>query len=325
MEARNKELTDKIQNVQKCRRSSARTYASTIRRLGNNFRGAGKQYTKDLSWVHNKEILERIRKFDATLNVKRNLVNGMIIALKIKPNKTLSDQYMEYLQKLNTEVDARAKSGVISEKMQARWLSYTKIMGLWRLLARKVRLSQAYKRDKLVARDFKQISQYFILSLYVLTSPVRNTWASVTFHNQKGFENIGKRDANYLVIRRSGIQVYWNAFKTSGKMKEVVLDVPKKLEKVIRKHVKYLKKWFPENNRLLLNSRYEPMSSVSLTKFLQSLFYSYFRKRIGSSQIRSVFLSHKYSHEADQERKKVAREMLHSVDTQKFYIKKGKT
>ena len=106
-------------------------------------------------------------------------------------------------------------------------------------------------------------------------------------------------------------------------MKEVVLDVPKKLEKVIRKHVKYLKKWFPENDRLLLNSRYEPMSSVSLTKFLQSLFYTYFRKRIGSSQIRAVFLSHKYSHEADQERKKVAREMLHSVETQKFYIKKG--
>ena len=324
MEARNKELTDKIQKVQDCRRSSARTYASTIRRLGNNFRGAGKAYTKDLSWVHDKEILERIKKFESTLNVKRNLVNGMIIALKIRPNKILADQYMEYLKKLNTQVDERAKSGVISEKMQQRWLSYKKIMGLWRLLARKVRLSQAYKREKLVARDFKLISQYFILSLYVLTSPVRNTWASVTFHSQKGFENVGKRDANYLVLRRSGLQVYWNAFKTSSKMKEVVLDVPKKLATVIRKHVKYLKKWFPENDRLLLNSRYEPMSSVSLTKFLQSLFYSYFRKRIGSSQIRSVFLSHKYSHEADQERKKTAREMLHSVSTQKFYIKKGK-
>jgi hypothetical protein len=324
MEPRNKELTDRIEKVQKCRRSSARTYASTIRRLGDKFRGAGKGYTKDLSWVHNKEIIERIKKFEGTLNVKRNLVNGMIIALKLRPNKLLLDQYTDYLQKLNTEVDTRAKSGVISEKMQKRWLSQKKVMGLWRLLARKVRLSQAYKRPKLVARDFKLISQYFILSLYVLTSPVRNTWASVTFHNQKGFENVGTRDANYLVIRRSGIQVYWNAFKTSGKMKEVVLNVPKKLEKVIRKHVKYLKKWFPENNRLLLNSRYEPMSSVSLTKFLQSLFFSYFRKRIGSSQLRSMFLSHKYSHEADEERKKIAREMLHSVDTQKFYIKKAK-
>lgn len=325
MDPRNKELTDKIQKVQNCKRSSARTYASTIRRLGNEFRGQGKGYTKDLSWVHNKTILEKIKKYQSTVNVKRNLVNGMIIALKIRPNKVLSDAYNTYLQKLNTDVDNLAKSGKLTEKQQARWLTWQKIVGLRRLLARKVRLSQAYKRAKLNSKDFKLISQYFILCLYTMTSPVRNDWALVTFHSVKGFENIGHRDNNYLVQRKSGYQVYWNQYKTSKKYKEVVLDIPKNLEKIIRKHIKYLKKWFPDNNRLLLNSRFEPMSRISLTKFLQSMFFSYFRKKIGTSHIRTIFLSHKYSHKADEERKNVAREMLHSEETQqKFYVKEKK-
>lgn len=322
---RNKELTDKIQKVQKCKRSSARTYSSTIRRLGNSFRAKGKGYTKDLSWVHEKEILEKIKKYDTTLNVKRNLVNGMIIALKIRPNKVLSDLYADYLQKLNNEVDALAKSGQLSEKQQKRWLTWSKILALRRVLARKVRLSQAYKRPKLNTKDFRLISQYFILCLYTMTSPVRNDWASVTFHSQAGFENIGHRTDNYLVTRKSGMQVYWNAFKTNKKFKEVVLDVPKNLAKVVKKHIKYLKKWFPDNNRLLLNSRYEGMSRVSLTKFLQALFYSFYRKKISTSHIRTIFLSHKYSHTEDKERENVAREMHHGLATQqKFYVKQTK-
>ena len=326
MQQRNKELVDRIHRVQKCKRSSARTYASTIRRLGEKFRGGKKGYAKDLNWVHDKDIIENIRKHDSTLNVKRNLVNGMIIALKLRPNQPLLDKYSEYLQKLNTEVDTKAKSGELSEKQQARWLTWEKIVKLRRILARKVRLSQAYKRDKLTARDFKLISQYFILCLYTMTSPVRNDWALVTFHSVKGFENIGTRDSNYLVQRKSGYQVYWNAFKTNKKFKEVVLDVPKPLQTIMKKHITYLKKWFPNNNRLLLNSRYEPMSRISLTKFLQSMFYTWFRKKIGSSHIRTIFLSHKFSHKEDEERKRISKEMHHSLDTQqKYYVKKTKS
>ena len=325
MQPRNKELVDRIQRVQKCKRSSARTYASTIRRLGDRFRGGKKGFTKDLSWVHDKDIQENISKHNSTLNVKRNLVNGMLIALKLRPNKILTDKYAEYLQKLNVEVDTLAKSGVLSEKQQARWLTWEKIVKLRRLLARKVRLSQAYKRQKLTARDFKLISQFVILCLYTMTSPVRNDWALVTFHSPKGFENIGQRDSNYLVQRKSGYQVYWNAFKTSKKYKEVVLDVPKPLQTVLKKHITYLKKWFPTNSRLLLNSQYAPMSRISLTKFLQSMFYTWFRKKIGSSHIRTIFLSHKFSHKEDAERRKISKEMHHSLDTQqKFYVKKTK-
>jgi hypothetical protein len=59
LDNKNKSLVDKIHEVCKCARSSARTYASTIRRIGDQFGGG---YKKDLKFLHKPDILEKIKK-----------------------------------------------------------------------------------------------------------------------------------------------------------------------------------------------------------------------------------------------------------------------
>ena len=318
---KNKALVDKIQRMQDCARSSARTYASVIRRLGNLF--APKKFNEDLKWVTNPGILEKIKKFDTTLHARRNLVNGMIIALRLNPNKSLSEKYVAYLKELNKQVEDQARSGKLTAKQSAKWLSFKKIVALRKLLAKQLRLSQSYDRKTLRAKDHRLITQHLVICLYTMTSPVRLDWATVKWTTEKGFQNIARSSGNHLVIRRSGMQVYWTSFKTAKTMKEVVTDIPKPLAKVIRKYLKWQKKWFPDTNHLLLNSKYEPMSRMSLGAFLTNIFKTYYGKRISASQLRLIFLSHHFSHDEDKKRERIAREMHHSLGTQKLhYVKK---
>ena len=67
----------------------------------------------DMKWAHDTKIIGKIKKYDTTLNVKRNLVNAMMIALKLHENDTLYKQYSMYLVELNKQVDDFAKTGKI--------------------------------------------------------------------------------------------------------------------------------------------------------------------------------------------------------------------
>lgn len=321
MQKKNVELVDKIQAKLKCKRSSARTYASTIKRVAREF---GTGYNSDMKWAHDKKILSKIKKFDATLNVKRNLVNAMMISLKLHENAALYKQYADYLQELNKQVEEFAKSGKLTTKQQQNFISYDKILKLRRLLGRRVRLSQVYKRDKVISRDFKVLTQWIVLNLYTQVPPVRLSWATVSFHNERGIGNARQQLGNYLAIRRGGWRVYWNEHKSQDKHGTVEVEIPKSLERVLRPYIRYLKKHFPDNKQLLLNARYEPMSKASLSQFLRNTFFTHFRKRIGTQAIRRIFLSHKYSHSEDKKRAEVARQMLHTESVQKLhYVKQN--
>ncbi len=318
MQKKNVELVDRLQSALKCKRSSCRTYASVIKRVAREFSSG---FNKDMKWSHDKSILSKIKKYDTTVNVKRNLVNAMMNSLKLHPNDSLYKQYSTYLSELNKEVEEFAKTGKLTDKQQKNYLSYDKILKLRRLIGRKLRLSQAYKREKATPQNHKLITQWIVLNLYTQLPPVRLSWATATFHNEKGIGNAKRHLGNYLAIRRGGWRVYWNDHKSQKKHGTVEVDIPKPLERILRPYIKYLRKNFPDSAHLLLNSRFEPMSRPSLSLFLQTMFYSHFRKKIGSQAIRRIFLSHKYRNQ-DKERSEVARQMLHDESTQRMYYVK---
>ena len=316
----NKSLVDRIFNHPKIKaaRSSSRTYASTIRRVGDQFGGG---YKKDLKWIKQPLLLNKIKKHDGSLNVKRNLVNAVIIAFKLEPNDKLSDKYHKYLLELNKLVDEQNKSGVLSEKQMKKTISFDKVVKLRKLLGKKLRLSQAMGRKTIGARDLKVVNEYVLLCCYSMTSPVRLDWASVTYHNKRGFENIKEKSGNYLVLRKSSVTVYWNQYKTAKIHGSTSTELPKDLSRILRRHCKFMKTHFPDSNNLFLNARFEPMTRQNLGKLLENLFFSYFKKRISVSALRRIYLSSKYL-KVTKEAKEDARKMMHSVGVaQKNYVK----
>ena len=318
-ENNNKTLVDRIHTVCKCARSSARTYASTIRRVGDQFGGG---YKKDLKFLHKPEIMEKIKKLDASLAVKRNLSNAVIIGLKLEPHAKLNDKYHAYLLELNKQVDTHAKSGKLTDKQIAKMISWDKIIKLRKLLAKKLRLSQAMKRKDVTASSLKLVNSFVLLACYTMTPPVRLSWSTVTFHNQKGFHNIGDKTGNYLILRKQSVSVNWNSYKTQKHHGSVTTELPKPLARILRRHCKWMKQHFPNNSRLFLNTRFEPMTRQNLSKTLENLFYSFFKKRISVSAIRRIYLSSKYKHSIVSEARRDANSMLHTVsEAQNSYIK----
>ena len=265
--------------------------------------------------------LGKIKKHESSLNVQRNLVNAMIIAFKLEPNVKLVEKYHKYLLELNKKVDENNKSGVLSEKQQMKTISFDKVVKLRKHLGKKLRLSQAMERKKIGAKDLKVFNEYVLLCCYSMTAPVRLDWASVTYHNKRGFENIKEKSGNYLVLRKSSVTVYWNQYKTSKVHGSTSTELPKDLSRVLRRHCKFMRTHFPDSNNLFLNARFEPMTRQNLGKLLENLFFSYFKKRISVSALRRIYLSSKYL-KVTQEAKEDARKMMHSVDiAQKHYVK----
>ena len=317
----NKELVDRIFNHPniKAARSSSRTYASTLRRVGNEFAGG---FKADLAWIKQPLLLAKIKKHSGSLNVKRNLINAVIIAFKLEPNDKISAKFHKYLLELNKLVDEKNKSGVLSEKMQSKMIPWDQVVKLRKLLGKKLRLSQAMGRKKIGSRDIKVINEYVLLSCYSMTPPVRLDWGTVTYHNKKGFANIKQKTGNYLVLKKSSVTVYWNEYKTARTHGSVSTELPKDLSRILRRHCKFMKTHFPDNAYLFLNARFEPMTRQNLSKLLENLFYRYFKKRISVSSLRRMYLSSKYSHKVIQEAREDARKMMHSVSVaQQNYVK----
>ena len=318
----NKTLVDKIVDKMQCKRSSARTYASTIRRIGTTFSG---EYKKSLKFLEEKGLLAKIKKHDSSLHTKRNLVNGVIIGLKLLDEEALSRPFHKYLLELNKAVDERSKSGELTEKQLAKTISWEKVVKLRKLLAKQLRLSQAMKRKEVGPRDMKVVNEHLAVCVMSMTPPTRLDWATVSFHNKKGFANIKEKNQNYLVFRRGAVVIYWNNFKTVGKIGSVSHELPKPLATILRRHAKFMREHFPDNDRLFLNSRLEPMSRQTFGKLLENLFFRYFKKKISVSALRRIYLSSKYSHSKILEAQEDAKKMLHSVKTaQSHYIKETK-
>ena len=239
----------------------------------------------------------------------------------LEPRLREPEKYHKYLLELNKQVDEKNKSGVLTEKQLQKTVSFDKVVKLRKHLGKKLRLSQAMERKKITGKDLKVINQYVILCCYSMTAPVRLDWASVTYHNKKGFENIKEKTGNYLVLRKSSVTVYWNQYKTSKIHGSTSTELPKDLSRVLRKHCKFMRTHFPDSNHLFLNSRFEPTTRQSLGKLLETLFFSYFKKRISVSALRRIYLSSKYR-KLNLEAADDAKKMMHSVKVQQqHYVK----
>ena len=154
-----------------------------------------------------------------------------------------------------------------------------------------------------------------------MTSPVRRDFATVTYHNKRGFANIREKTGNYLVLRKSSVTVHWNDYKTKKTHGSVSTELPKPLARILRRHCRFMTKHFPDSNNLFLNARFEPMTRANLGKLLENLFFSYFKKKISVSALRRIYLSSKYF-KIQKEAKEDAKNMMHSTSVQqKNYIK----
>ena len=319
--AKHQKLSDRIQKERGCKRSSARVYSSNLSRLHREFCSHTK-YAQDLKWLDGnyKPLLKKLKLVE-NLNTQRNLLAASLVGFDLLKNTAARDPYVAQIAKLNEKQTGAART----PKQEAKFVDWSKIIKLRRLLTRTVRLGKYYTRKKLLRREFQVLQQNMVLHLYTQIPPVRNDWSTVRFMTSSQWDDLTEEEKttdNILVMGRGAYHVYWADYKTVKKHGVIQQVIPKVLQSLLKKHIKYLKLHFPENDHLLLSSTGTPMTRNGLTKFLQRLFYTHFRTKTSTSALRSIFLTHKFDKKALDEQRDIAKAMHHTpAVAREFYVK----
>ena len=320
--AKHQKLTDRIQKERDCKRSSARVYSSNLNRIHREFL-AHTKYSQDLKWLKesHKGLLTKLKKVE-NLNTQRNLLAAALVGFDLLKETAAREPYVEQIAVLNEKQKSAPDR---TPKQQAKHVDWNKIIKLRRLLTRTVRLGKYYTRKKLQRREFQVLQQNLVLHLYTQIPPVRNDWSTVRFMKVSEWDELSedeKTESNILVMGRGAYHVYWADYKTVKKHGVIQQVIPKVLQSILKKHIKYLKLHFPDNEHLLLSSSGAPMTRNGLTKFLQRLFYTHFRTKTSTSALRAIFLTHKFDKKQLDEQVTIAKAMHHTpAVAREFYVK----
>ena len=318
-------LSNRIQKARNCARSSCRVYASNLSRLHREFLPKT-TYNDNLKWLYdNSEKLLTKLKTVPNLNTRRNMLAASLVGLDLLDAKKKRIPFVAQIAVLNKLSKEQAQSGKMTEKQAQKFVNWESILKLRRLLSRTVRLGKYYTRKTFSRVEFQTMQQNLALHLYTLLPPVRNDWSDVRFLSEADWEDLDKetkQSTNNLVLARGGYRIYWANYKTVKKHGVIMEVIPKQLQTLLKKHIKFLREQFPENEHLLLTGTGTPMSRNLLTKFLQRLFYKHFRKKISTSALRSIFLTHKFNKKDLEEQRTIAKQMHHTPSVARdFYVR----
>jgi integrase len=148
-----------------------------------------------------------------------------------------------------------------------------------------------------------------ILGLYVLAPPRR----SKDYLLMKIDTKQDDKQFNYLDLKKK--QFVFNNYKTNKTYGEQIVNISDDLILLLKKYLKYKK----TDNNFLLNkfNGDEIKSDNAITRKLNKIF----GKNIASSMLRHIYLSSKYG-SVSKEQSEDAKDMGHSLEMQKEYIKK---
>jgi len=255
--------------------SSKKLYTRNLMKLNNEQPITNFNFLKEP-----KQILNMIKDYKPT--TQRSYIIAICTVLKNSKHQNLYDMYFEILSNFNNQLKVRTEK---SEKQMNNWMTNDNINEISKDLKSKV-VKRVRNKE-----DYNNLLNYVVLSLYTLHPPRRN----VDYSLMKISNNMNDDKYNYLDLKKG--QFVFNNYKTQGKYNQVIVPIEEDLLKVIELYLNN----HPEKSKLknknydvhFLKSFYnEPIEkSQEITRILNKIF----GKNIGSSMLRNMYLSNKYS------------------------------
>lgn len=232
-----------------------------------------------------KEIMEYLSTLNP--NPRKTKLSAIVVLLddrKESQPKELADTLTMYRKQMNSdaeEVDAQDSKQELNEKQEKNWLSWDEVLRIYDELEQDTKY--LWKKEHLTKRQFWLLQDYVLLSCYVLISP-RRSQDYVSFKIRDYDESIESKD-NYMLKGHTNYFIF-NNFKNAKKLKQERVEIPYKLRNIITK-------WMKHNpyDTLLINQRHGPVNQTIITKTLNRIFDD---KKISSSMLRHIWLTHKY-------------------------------
>jgi len=266
--------------------SSRKLYTFNLRKLND-----GKE-VKNLNFLSKPEIITKLEAL--TPNTRRTYIIAVVSSLKDRPEAKYKKLYNKYYKML-VDINADLKNNTTkSEKQKENWISQEEVMKKCNDLGEIV--AEIKGRRKISEEQYTQLLHAVVLGLYCLQPPRRNSDYTKCLVVKKIPED---NEYNYLDIKNW--DWIFNNYKTKKTYKQVKMPVPEDLVKLLKVYFQY----HPHAKALKLKS-FEPFpflmtqdgkvidTSTEMTRTLNKIF----GKKIGSSLLRNIFLTDKYSDNA---------------------------
>lgn len=293
--------------------SSIKLYTRNLEKLNDNLPLKNMNFVKDEA-----AIIDKLAKYKE--NTKRGYLISITSALSVdkatKPKEKLYKKYYDLMMTKNKELKTVESTGELSEKQRDNWIKWEDVTEVITELREKV---DKFKDSKEInEHNYNTLLSYMTLSLYYYIQPRRNKDYTEMMIIKQDSPDLPSTD-NYLVYDTK--EFIFNVYKTSKKEGEQREKIPDDLMAVINIYLRFhplLKgKKLIKGVPFLVYYSGLPLNKInSITRILNKVF----KKNIGCSMLRHIFLTGKYGDIAE-EQAKDARAMGHSVAMQQDYIK----
>lgn len=293
-----------IDELFKCKdlsKSSLDSYKAKLKKMNEN------KPIKNLNFLNDINKIKGIIK-DYKPNTQRNYIIAVASILKCyltnnktKKVETLYNEYSKILDEYNVNLKDQTTMTDVENK---NWIDKEELDKIYQ------HQKDNYKKDK------QAFQNYLLLSLYYLQAPRRNKdyqLLKIANKYQDGLPN----EFNYLDVKRK--KFIFNNYKTAKKYNRQEIDINDELYQIIQAYIKAFKLKDGDFllNDLKTNEPYKNTNAITI------LLNRIFKKKIGASMLRKMYLSNKYGEE-NKQLNDDAKNMATSVGViQTNYIKKN--
>ena len=305
--------------------NSIMTYMSKLIAMNDN------KAFNNLGFLKDKDkIKEYINQYD-NLNSRGNQYTAILSALRtVKASslyKALYEYYKNELNELRPEITQMKENNKMTKKENENWMSWKEVLEVRDELFKDIK---PFINEKLISRNqFEKIKDYLILCLYTMIEPRRNAdYLNMYIQLKDNLKDDDVSDKN--TINMMNDKITFRVYKNVKHMGVQMIDLPEDLKNVINYYIKHHpgnkeKGVKPSLIKLFVNFDGAPQVSINfITKKLERIF----KKRIGSSMLRHIYLTDKYGDEWFNLKEKMAESaeaMAHSPDVQKMYLRRMET
>ena len=325
----NKKQMSYFKNLIKSSKNGDSRTKNTIQTYGYDWRNAIKNFYPNRNLNINEktnfqdilnktfeEIMETLNKINDIKKRKRVLNIIIVLKTNLKIFKDL-DILKNELKKLNQNIMGIEEFNIKTEKQKTNWITLQEYGDL--VLKIEQEVVNIFEKEKINKKDRNVIQEYIILRFYQLY-PLRNDLAELIVIKKKSYLKLSKDEEkknNYLIINSGSRRLILNNYKTKKHYKQINIILDTTLIKVIRKFHKLHDKKY-----LLINLKGEPLTRNTFSIYFRRMMKKYTDKSIGSSLLRHIVITEKMPNlKTVFERRKFAEKMLHSMSTQRLYVK----
>lgn len=288
------------------------TYRSTINSLYKKIGLGSKAPVDDGKWIKDNfpKIMEYIDGMQSDFSKKNN-----VAILKVWcdmfdiDDKKIIETLDKKMIDLNETVNNSYATNKMNEKVADNWVG-----------VEEMREKLVYLKSKLPAigsidtyKEYMALMKYLCLMIHIEV-PLRNDLADAKLVSELPKEQ--DENVNYLVMKKAGVSLHLNNYKTKKEYGAKVIVLPKEVSKEIIKYSPVILKMSPHDWFIGKDGEDAPISRPSYTKMLNSIFNKDGVK-VSSTQIRRAVVSDLYKVEENEFQKKqqLANVMQHSVAT----------